>query len=151
MTSLTQKDTPKPEQQQQSPPPPPPPPPSAPPAPPAPPPDHSEYEIIAQSACTSMAINLGNGGWTFAVQRQCDSVTITCTDLCSLQALHALDGQTKSKRWSCLGALHVYKSRPTSGPSTSSSPSMGFKVYWSRGYEGGKNCGPNFCCCHAAA
>ncbi len=27
-----------------------------------------------------------------------------------------VDGQTKRKRRTCLGALHVYKSRPTSGP-----------------------------------
>ena len=112
---------------------------------------HTEYETIAQSVCTSMAIKENRAGWTFAVQRRCDSSTEPCETICSATALHEQDGQTKNQQWSCLGAVHVYGGRPVSGPSTLSKPSMGFKVYWSSSYHRGKNCGPNYCCCHAAA
>ena len=112
---------------------------------------HSEYETIAQSVCTSMAIKENRAGWTFAVQRRCDSSTETCEAICSATALHVQDEQTKSRKWSCLGAIHVYGKRPVSGPSTVSNPSMGFKVFWNSNYHKGRNCGPNYCCCHAAA
>ena len=113
---------------------------------------HDEYETIAQSVCTSMAIKENRPGWTFAVKRQCDSSTEPCVEICSATALHELDAPTKSQQWSCLGAIHVYQSRPASGPSTFSKPSMGFKVYWSSIYHEGRNfCGPNYCCCFAAA
>lgn len=114
---------------------------------------HDEYETIAQSVCTSMAIKENRGGWTFAVRRQCDSSTEPCEAICSAAALHKQDDQTKSQRWSCLGAIHVYRDppRPVSGPSTVSKPSMGLKVFWSSSYHKGRNCGPNYCCCLAAA
>ena len=112
---------------------------------------HNEYETIAQSACTSMAVKEGHAGWTFAVQRQCDSSTKPCEAICATQALHTQDKQSSLKQWSCLGALHVYRERPVSQPSTTSKPSMGFKVYWSPGYHTGQNCGPNYCCCFAAS
>ena len=111
---------------------------------------HSEYEIIAQSACTSMAIKAGHQGWTFAVRRKCDSITKPCNVLCGLQALRNLDFQTSKRRWTCLGAVHVYESRPVSQPSTTQNPSIGFKVYWSKSYHTGQHCGPNYCCCAAA-
>ena len=112
---------------------------------------HNEYETIAQSACTTMAISGNHIGWTFAVKRQCDSSTASCETICSLQTLHALDKQTSEKQWSCLGAVHVYADRPVSQPSTTSRPSIGFKVYWSPTYYTSKNCGPNYCCCFAVA
>lgn len=115
---------------------------------------HDEYETIAQSVCTSMAIKENRPGWTFAVKRQCDSSTEPCEAICSATALHEQDGETKSKQWSCLGAIHVHQDppRPVSGPSTVSKPSMGLKVYWSSSYHKGRNfCGPNYCCCLAAA
>lgn len=112
---------------------------------------HSEYETIAQSVCTSMAVSRGSAGWTFAVKRQCNSITEPCEAICGLNTLHDLDKQSSKKRWSCLGAIHVYGGRPVSQPSTASNPSIGFKVYWSPSYHTGQNCGPNYCCCLAAA
>ena len=112
---------------------------------------HGEYETIAQSVCTSMAIKEGCAGWTFAIKRQCDSVTEPCQKLCGLQALHDLDQQSRKQQWSCLGAIHVYGNRPVSNPSTTSNPSIGYKVYWSPSYHVGGSCGPNYCCCLAAA
>ncbi len=113
--------------------------------------EHSEYETIAQSACTSMAIKEGRGGWTFAVRRRCDSNTASCETLCGVQALRNLDSQSSQKSWSCLGAIHVYGGRPVSHQSTTSNPSIGFKVYWSSFYHRGTSCGPNYCCCLASA
>ena len=112
---------------------------------------HSEYETIAQSVCTSMAVSKGSAGWTFAVKRQCDSTTVSCEKICGLNILHNLDKQSSKQHWSCLGAIHVYGGRPVSQPNTASNPSIGFKVYWSPSYHTGKNCGPNYCCCLAAA
>ena len=129
---------------------------------PSPPPQlnpnvHSEYETIAQSVCTSMVIKGGHQGWTFAVRRQCDSRSITkpCDVLCGLEALHNLesaDPELSNKKWTCLGAVRVYESRPVSQPSTTNNnPSIGFKVFWSESYHTGDYCGPNYCCCFAAA
>ena len=111
---------------------------------------HSEYETIAQSVCTSMAVGNNRQGWTFAIKRQCDSSTESCQVICNLQALRELDTQSSGKQWSCLGAIHVYGGRPVSQPSTRTNPSIGFKVYWGPSYHAGTNCGPNFCCCYAA-
>ena len=110
---------------------------------------HNEYEIVAQSACTSMAIDRKLAGWTFAVQRVCSSRTETCVRICSSKFLHTLDQQTSHSTWSCIGALHVYKGRPSSAPGNFYSPSIGLKVYWNRSYHTGGGCGPNYCCCHA--
>ncbi len=110
---------------------------------------HNEYETIAQSVCTSMAIKQGWAGWTFAVRRQCDSTTkhSDCGAICGTKDLYDEDAQLKNKRLACLGAIHVYHGRQ---PSTTK-PSIGFKVFWSSGYHESKGCGPNYCCCAAAA
>ena len=114
---------------------------------------HNEYETIAQSVCTSMAIKGGYHGWTFAVRRKCDDITKPCDVLCSLQALRNLETypDPSKTKWTCLGAVHVYESRPVSQPSTTKNPSIGFKVFWSESYHTGQHCGPNHCCCFAAA
>ena len=110
--------------------------------------NHDEYEAIAQSVCTSMAIDQKRGGWTFAVQRVCTYSNLeTCQQLCSSKFLHVQDTQTAHRTWRCLGALHVYKGRPSSSAGTINQPSMGFKVYWSSTYHTWKYCGPNYCCC----
>lgn len=113
---------------------------------------HDAYETIAQSVCTSMAIKENRGGWTYAVKKQCDSSSEPCEAICSSAALHKQDSQTKSKPWSCLGAIAVYQPHPASGPSTVSEPFMGFKVLWSSSYTNCKKrgCGPNYCCCLVA-
>ena len=110
---------------------------------------HDEYETIAQSVCTSLAIRKGINGWTYAVNRQCRSDMDSCEAICASEALHKQDDQTKSNRWSCLGAVHVYGYRSSSSPSNSSHPSMGLKIYWSVSYHKNTACGPNYCCCHA--
>ena len=111
--------------------------------------NHNEYEAVAQSVCTSMAIDRNLGGWTYAVQRVCSSNTESCQEICISKFLHVQDSQTVHRTWSCVGALHVYKNRPSSSPSTKNEPSIGLKVYWSSSYHMGRNCGPNYCCCHA--
>ena len=110
---------------------------------------HNEYETIAQSVCTSMAVSKNLDGWAYAVQRLC-SGTDTCLEICTSKSLHEQDPQTKDKRWRGLGALHVYLDRPSSSPGTSNDPHIGLKVYWSSIYHVGTGCGPNYCCCHAA-
>ena len=111
--------------------------------------NHDEYEAIAQAACTSMAIGQGREGWNYAVERVCDSKTENCQEICSSTNLHVQATQTVGT-WSCVGALRVYKPRPSSSPGTKNAPSIGLKVFWSSDYHTGKGCGPNFCCCHAA-
>ena len=111
---------------------------------------HDEYETVAQSVCTSLAIRKGINGWTYAVNRQCRSDMDSCEAICASEALHKQDDQTKSNRWSCLGAVHVYGYRSSSSPSNSSHPSMGLKIYWSINYHKNTACGPNYCCCHAS-
>ena len=110
-------------------------------------------ETIAQSVCTSMAIKENRPGWTFAVKRQCNPSTEPCEAICSSAALRKQDNQTKSKQWSCLGAIHVYiESSPASGPSTASKPFIGFKAHWSSTHTSCQSgsCGPNYCCCFVA-
>ena len=112
---------------------------------------HSEYETLAQSICTSIAVSRGLAGWTYAVQRRCDSSTASCSAICDAEALRQQDSQTAGRAWSCIGAIHVYNNRPISQASTPSNPHIGLKVYWSSSYHLGRNCGPNYCCCRAAA
>ena len=88
-------------------------------------------------------------GWTYAIQRVCSSSTHTCEEICSSVFLHVQDQQTAHSTWSCLGALHVYKHRPSSSPSTLNQPSIGLKVYWDPTYCNNRDCGPNYCCCLA--
>ena len=111
--------------------------------------NHDEYETVAQSVCTSMAIDRRLNGWTYAVQRVCSSSTETCQEICSSKFLHVQDSQTVHSTWSCIGALHVYKNRPSSSPGTKQAPSIGLKVFWWSNYHTHRSCGPNFCCCHA--
>ena len=112
---------------------------------------HNEYETIAQSVCTSMAVSRELNGWTYAVQRRCDSSTGSCEKICASMALRDQDSQTSGRAWSTLGAVHVYGGRPVSQASTTCDPYLGLKVYWSSTYHTGQNCGPNYCCCLAAA
>ena len=112
---------------------------------------HDEYEIIAQSVCTSIAVTMNAAGWTFAVQRYCSPrARETCVQLCASAALHAQDFQTELKTWSTIGAILVYKDRPSSSAGTVADPHIGFKVYWSSTYHQGAGCGPNYCCCHGS-
>ena len=111
---------------------------------------HDEYETIAQSACSSMAISRNLPGWTFAVQKLCISgQSDNCVQICNSVFLRVQDQQTAHSRWSCIGALHIYKGRPSSSPSTLNHPSIGLKVYWSSTYHNNGYCGPNYCCCRA--
>ncbi len=111
---------------------------------------HDEYETIAQSAGSSMAISRNLHGWTFAVQRVCTSgLTDTCTQICNSVFLRVQDQQAAHSRWSCIGALHIHKGRPSSSPSTVNQPAIGMKVYWNGNYQNAGCCGPNYCCCRA--
>ena len=104
---------------------------------------------MAQAICTSMAINANKHGWTYAVKRKCDDKTSTCASLC-LSNIRNQDSQTSKSSWSTLGAIHVYEGRPVSSGSSTVTTTLGLKVFWAEGYENGQNCGPNYCCCHAA-
>ena len=111
---------------------------------------HDEYEVIAQATCTSIAIAKGQNSWTYAVRRFCSQNHLdNCQDLCTASPLVNYDHQTKSHRWTSIGALHVYTHQPPSTPSTVNEPSIGLKVLWVPDYEIQPHCGPNFCCCAA--
>ena len=113
--------------------------------------NHDEYESIAQAACTSMAIGQGLEGWNYAVERVCtpSNPSENCQVVCNSRSLHVQAVQTVGT-WSCVGALQVYKPRPSSSSGTENAPSLGLKVFWSSDYQTGRGCGANFCCCHAA-
>ena len=51
---------------------------------------HNEYETLAQSVCTSMAVSKGLKGWTYAVRRVC-SGSVTCDKMCASKFLHVQD------------------------------------------------------------
>ena len=110
---------------------------------------HDEYETLAQSVCTNMAVSKGLNGWTYAVRRVC-SGSVTCDKMCASKFLHVQDRQTVNRSWKSLGALHVYKKQPSSNTNDNSHPKEGLKVYWSKTYQTRTRCGPNYCCCLAA-
>lgn len=106
---------------------------------------HDAYETIAQAGCSSMATLKGIGGWVYAIKRQCPHQQ-TCIQICNSLYLRVLDQQTTHLPWSAIGALHVYKNRPSS-TATRVKSTQGFKVLWITDYEYHENCGPNYCCC----
>ena len=103
---------------------------------------HSKEEIMAQSICTAIT---GFGGWVYAVERRCAGKE-TCTQICGSKALHVQDAQTVNRLWQATAALHVYKNRPSTSPSTVAVPHLGLKVYRYPNINS-VHCGPNFCCC----
>lgn len=111
---------------------------------------HPVQEILAQSICEGIAGNRSMTGWIYAVQRYCSSSNReTCQDICSSTVLCGQDSQTAHSTWSALDSIHVYTSRPSSDPGTRNAPHIGLKVFWFNSIRRG-DCGPNYCCCHAA-
>ena len=104
---------------------------------------------MAQAMCVARAGDLGLNGWIYAVERLCTGAsTETCTGICTSCYLHVQDEQTVHRTWSAFAALHVYKNRPSTSPSTRSDPHLGLKVLYYSNMDG-TSCGPNFCCCFA--
>ena len=104
---------------------------------------------MAQSMCVAYASDLELPyGWIYAVERLCTG-SETCTDICTSRFLHVQDSQTVHRTWSAFAALHVYKNRPSTSPSTRHDPHLGLKTYYKYSSVNSSGCGPNFCCCHA--
>ena len=95
-----------------------------------------------------MAIKADKEGWTYAVRRRCDGGTSTCASLC-ISNIQNQDPQSKDDTWSTLGAIHVYVDRPASTGASTTTSTLGLKIYWRTNYHENDGCGPNFCCCHA--
>ena len=106
---------------------------------------HQLEDVIAQSSCAAYMSHRPNG-WVYAVRRDCNDKAPTCAQVCKDAKLRAQDTQTASDtRWTCIGSIHTYYERPTTGEGVI--PRLGLKQYY-YGYnacDGG--CGPNYCCC----
>ena len=109
----------------------------------------NQYETLAMMTCTSMAIKNGVSGWTYTIPRNCRYNNMdTCNKLCTSRKVTTADPQTRRGKWKSIGAVHVYKPRPSSNPpSTIKHASIGLKVQWFPSFEHHFRCGPNFCCC----
>ena len=106
---------------------------------------HTDEAIMAQSICTSVT---GIRGWVYAVERLCTSSNKeTCTQICESDKLRKQDGQTSKFQWRASAALHVYRNRPSTLPSTVAHPHLGLKVFRYQNIDS-PYCGPNFCCCY---
>ena len=114
---------------------------------------HFTEEIIAQSICQAHATQSNLYGRVYAVGRQCPSPWYRqiddCRTVCVSPNLHVQDSQTAHDIWSCIGAYHVYNSRPaTTTNGQRNTARLGLKSK----QEGCtyRGCGPNYCCCYAA-
>ena len=109
---------------------------------------YSVEEVMAEAICVARAGDLGLvGGWVYAVERLCTG-TVTCTGICTSRFLHVQDSQSVHHTWRAFAALHIYKGRPNTSPSSRSDPHIGLKVYYYSSMDN-TGCGPNFCCCFA--
>jgi len=81
----------------------------------------------------------------YAVWRNCN-IKATCTQVCKDPKLWVQEKQTASiTTWTCIGSIHVYYNRPTTGNGVT--PMLGLKQFY-YGYNAcGGGCGPNYCCC----
>ena len=85
-------------------------------------------------------------GWVYAVRRECSGGAPTCDAVCTSASLRVQDTQTAGyTTWKCIGSIHVYPDRPTTGDGVT--PKLGLKqAYYGYNVCGG-DCGPNYCCC----
>jgi hypothetical protein len=93
--------------------------------------DDVDAQVLAQAACTALKTE---GGWSFAIRRECSAFSVDCNTLCS----NLTEGQAGQLR--CFNSLHIYANQPSS-----SVASIGLKTYRYNSCGGG--CGPNYCCC----
>lgn len=90
-----------------------------------------DAQVLAQAACTALK---SEGGWSFAIRRDCNNFAADCNTLCSNIT------EEQAGRLRCINSLHVYPNQPHSAPAT-----IGLKTYRYNNCGGG--CGPNYCCC----
>ena len=112
---------------------------------------HYTEELLAQALCQSVAVqrNLSGIYMVYAVGKYCSwpQDSDDCDLICGHNTLHT-DSQTAQSRWFCIGAFHVYYSRPaTRKDGRINTATLGLKSARSRCNDPG--CGPNFCCCIA--
>ena len=107
-------------------------------------------DVLAQAMCRSLAEQKDySWGRVYAVGKYCawPQHLSNCDHICGHHTLHT-DTQTTQSRWSCIGAFHVFYSRPaTRKDGRINTATLGLtSVRTSCNYPG---CGPNFCCCIA--
>ncbi len=108
---------------------------------------HTTEEILAAAICQS---EVPSGNTVYAVGRKCvwPTHTSTCDQICSSPTLRNQDNQVKDKKMSCVGALHVYGSRPiTNKMGEETTATLGLKTR--REGCSYSSCGANYCCCAA--
>merc|ERR1712168_613319 len=101
-------------------------------------------DILAQATCSGTQQANGQGGWMYAVRRDCAyQPTLTCTDICQDGTLRIQDPQmvADNAKGHCQSAVYVY---PRSYPTTFNQ--LGLKIV-PEPCDGFK-CGANYCCCH---
>jgi len=109
---------------------------------------YNYLDEMAMSICAGVPSR--SGGYILAIRRTC-SGSLTCKKLCTASFLftHNKQDWIKSKKWTCLESLHVYKSRPVLSDNFvgyTDSYKLGLQVY--RYHTCGQSgCGPNYCCC----
>ena len=85
-------------------------------------------------------------GYVYAVRRECTDEAPTCAEVCASTNLRVQDAQTANyTTWTCIGSIHVYHTRPTTGDGVT--PKLGLKQFYYGYNVCGKGCGPNYCCC----
>ena len=104
--------------------------------------------------CQAQATQRNLYGRVYAVGRKCPNPWYTqndnCASICESPFVHIQDDQTAHDNWSCIAAYHVYNSRPvTTRNGQRNTAKLGLKSTREGCAYGG--CGPNFCCCYAAA
>ena len=104
---------------------------------------YSTEEILAQALCQASTTKYGR---VYAVGRSCTRSAGNCQHICSSPQLLNQDTQLARAHLSCIGAFHVYYSRPTTVRNgISSTARLGLKTLRETCLYSG--CGPNFCCC----
>ena len=104
---------------------------------------YSTEEILAQVVCQASTTKRGR---VYAVGRSCTQSAGNCHHICSSPRLLTQDTQLATAHLSCIGAFHVYYSRPTTVRNgISSTARLGLKTV--RSGCSVSTCGPNFCCC----
>jgi hypothetical protein len=94
-------------------------------------PEDEDAQVLAQAICTALK---DDGGWSFAVRRECNAFATDCNTHCA----NLMERQAGQLR--CYNSLHIHANQPHSAPAK-----IGLRVYRYNSCGGG--CGPNYCCC----
>merc|ERR1711964_493759 len=100
-------------------------------------------DILAQATCSGRQQGKGEGGWMYAVRRNCaGEPTLTCNEICQDGTLRIQDQQLidSNARGRCVSGMYVYdRYYPTTFNQ------LGLKIVPEP--CGGTRCGANYCCC----